>query len=125
MSLPSRDGERRGAAEGGGIHHCPCQSSHDGCTYLCLSAGYLDAVTAREISDGEPRHLLASPPSSSNQYYSYLLSTLQGISPWKFEERGEREINFHPLSVFSITMPAMDHLSVSLAHYNICVAAER
>ncbi len=57
----------RRVAEGGRIYQRPHQSSHDGCACLSLSAGYLDAVTAREISDGEPLHLLVSPPTRSNQ----------------------------------------------------------
>lgn len=53
---------RERAAEGESIHHCLQRPSHDGCVCLPLSAGYLDAVTAKEISDGEPLHLLTSPP---------------------------------------------------------------
>ncbi len=68
LPIPDQEGEVRWrVAEGGGIHHCLQQPSHDGCACLSLSAGYLDAVTAREISDGEPLHLLASPPTPSNQ----------------------------------------------------------
>lgn len=41
-------------------------------------------------------------------------------------KQGEKErLIVHPLSVFSITTSAMDHLSVSLAHYGICVTAKR
>lgn len=66
--FPKQEGElQERAAEGDGIHHCPQQASHDGCACLSLSAGYLDTVTARKISDEEPQHLVASPPTPSNQ----------------------------------------------------------
>lgn len=68
LLIPDQEGEvRRRVAEGGDIHLCLQELSHDGCACLSLSAGYLDAVTARKISDGELLHLFASPSSPSNQ----------------------------------------------------------
>lgn len=68
LLIPDQEGEvQQRVAEGGDIHLCLLKLSHDGCICLSLSAGYLDAVTARKISDGELLRPFASPPSPSNQ----------------------------------------------------------
>lgn len=66
-AFPEQD---RGAAVGSrGRRHpsMPLEPSPDGCGSSSLSAAYLDAVTAGEISNGDAQHLVDSPPTPSNQ----------------------------------------------------------